>query len=362
MRVLDLFAGIGGFSLAAHWMGWETVGFVEWDQFNQRVLAKNFPRVPVHGDIREYKGQRHAADIICGGFPCQPFSTAGKRQGTDDSRYLWPEMLRVIREVQPAYVVGENVAGIYSMDDGRVFEQVCADLESENYSVQPLCIPACATGAPHRRDRWWFVAYANDVLQRRHADGGIVQRKTSEAKSQKQREERHELFGQRSGAGFGDGVKIEVAPNPSIEDDRRHTREPESGQESQPRNSIEQGVTTDSESRGCPILPPSNKWAPAGSEYPFSDAAILWGRSWIEVATLLCRMDDGLPSRLDSKDRKTIYNAVGYLGREETERRTGLDLRKVEDEVQRAERLKSLGNAIVPQVAYQIFQAIQESQ
>lgn len=110
MKLLDLFAGIGGFSLAAHWMGWETAAFVEWDAFCQKVLKKNFPNVPIFGDIKEFDGTQFTGtvDLICGGFPCQPFSHAGKRKGKDDERYLWKEMLRIIRQIKPAWIVGEN--------------------------------------------------------------------------------------------------------------------------------------------------------------------------------------------------------------------------------------------------------------
>ena len=158
--MIDLFAGIGGFSLAGHWMGWETVDFVEKEPYCQKVLAKNFPNVPIHGDIRDYKPKEYAADIICGGFPCQPFSSAGKRKGKEDDRFLWPEMLRVIREAKPTFVVGENVAGILSMDNGAVFEEICLSLEDEGYAVQSFIIPAQAVGAPHRRDRVWIVGYS----------------------------------------------------------------------------------------------------------------------------------------------------------------------------------------------------------
>lgn len=158
----SLFSGIGGFDLAAQWMGWENVFQVEIDSFCQQVLAKNFPEVERHGDIKTFDGTKYrgAVDIISGGFPCQPFSTAGKRKGTKDDRYLWPEMLRVIREVQPTYVVGENVYGLVNWSGGLVFEQVCADLENKGYQVQPVILPACAVNAPHRRDRVWFVAYS----------------------------------------------------------------------------------------------------------------------------------------------------------------------------------------------------------
>lgn len=159
----SLFSGIGGFDLAAQWMDWNNIFQVEWDDYCQKVLSKNFPNVKRYGDIREFDGSQFSGtvDILSGGFPCQPFSHAGKRKGTEDDRYLWPEYLRVIREVQPSYVVGENVAGLVSMDDGETLERIFADLEGEAYTVESFIIPACAVGAWHRRDRIWIVAYCD---------------------------------------------------------------------------------------------------------------------------------------------------------------------------------------------------------
>src|SRR5690606_26122536 len=150
-------------------MGWETVQFVELDKFCQQVLKKHWPNVPIHDDIKTFDGTKYrgAIDIVTGGFPCQPFSTAGKRKGPKDDRYLWPDMLRVIREVQPSYVVGENVYGLVNWSGGLVFEQVCADLENEGYQVQPVILPACGVNAPHRRDRVWFIAYSASNNDRR---------------------------------------------------------------------------------------------------------------------------------------------------------------------------------------------------
>ena len=157
MKVIDLFSGIGGFSLGLESTGgFETVQFVEYDKWCQKVLAKNFPNVPITGDIKDYEGQR--ADVVTGGFPCQPFSVAGKRKGTDDDRHLWPEMLRVIKASKPRFVIGENVRNITSIQDGMVFEQVCTDLENEGYEVQSFIIPASAVEAPHQRYRVWIVA------------------------------------------------------------------------------------------------------------------------------------------------------------------------------------------------------------
>lgn len=162
MKLVDLFSGIGGFSLAAHWMGWETKVFVEKDEFCRKVLTKNFPGVPIYGDIHTFRGERESADIVCGGFPCQPYSLAGKRKGTDDERHLWPEMLRVVREIQPRFVVAENVLGIVTWSRGVVFENVQADLEDAGYEVWAGVVPACAIGAQSRRDRVWFVGQLPD--------------------------------------------------------------------------------------------------------------------------------------------------------------------------------------------------------
>ena len=163
MRHGSLFSGIGGFDLAAEWMGWENVFHCEWNEFGQRVLKYYWPKAESFTDITktDFKKYANTIDILTGGFPCQPFSMAGKRKGTDDERYLWGEMLRAIQEIKPKFVIAENVFGITNIDGGLVFEQVCLDLENEGYEVQPFIIPAAAKNAPHRRDRVWFVAYTN---------------------------------------------------------------------------------------------------------------------------------------------------------------------------------------------------------
>ena len=157
---LDLFSGIGGFALAAASAGFKTIGFSEIEPYACSILKQNWPDVPNHGDIRNIKGIR--ADLVTGGFPCQPFSHAGKRRGTQDDRHLWPEMLRVIEDARPAWVLGENVAGIIGME----LDGVLADLESLGYAAWPLVIPACATDARHRRDRVWITAYSASRFQR----------------------------------------------------------------------------------------------------------------------------------------------------------------------------------------------------
>lgn len=174
MKHLDLFSGIGGFALAARWMGWTTVQFVEIDSFCHKVLSKNFPNVPIHDDIKIFRGTglQGTIDIITGGFPCQPYSIAGERKGKEDDRHLWPEMLRVIGEVQPTYVVGENVYGLLNWSGGLVFDEVQSDLENLGYSVTPFVLPACGVNAPHKRDRVWFVAHTSGELWGQGANNG----------------------------------------------------------------------------------------------------------------------------------------------------------------------------------------------
>ena len=161
LKLLDLFSGIGGFSLGLESTGqFETIAFVEKDEFCQKVLKKNFNNIPIESEVRNVKGDRYAADIITGGFPCQPFSVAGKRKGTSDDRYLWDETIRIIRECKPRWFIGENVEGIINIQEGVVLRQVCDDLEKEGFEVQCIVIPASGIGAWHQRKRVWILAYS----------------------------------------------------------------------------------------------------------------------------------------------------------------------------------------------------------
>ena len=163
---LDLFSGIGGFALAARAAGFQTIGFSEIDEYASQLLAQNFPGVRNYGDIRNVRGVQ--ADLVTGGFPCQPFSLAGKRRGANDDRALWPEMLRVITESKPRWVLGENVTGIISME----LDRVLSDLESIGYSAWALAIPACGLDARHRRERIWIMADSERAERRQDDDGG----------------------------------------------------------------------------------------------------------------------------------------------------------------------------------------------
>ena len=171
LKILDLFSGIGGFSIGLERTGnFETVAFCEIDKFCTLLLQKHWKGVKIYNDVKEITKERLEADgvqlpdIITGGFPCQPFSVAGKQKGTSDDRHLWPQMFRIIRELTPRWIIGENVRGIVNIQDGVVFEAVCTDLEGEGYEVKPFNIPAAGVGAPHRRERIWIIANRKESM------------------------------------------------------------------------------------------------------------------------------------------------------------------------------------------------------
>lgn len=292
MNHASLFSGIGGFDLAAEWMGWTNVFNCEWEEFPRQVLKHHFPNAKQYGDIRELRATAYAGriDILTGGFPCQPYSLAGKRKGKEDERHLWPEMLRVIRECAPRYVVGENVRGFVGWNGGMVFEEVCSDLEAQGYAVQPFVLPACGVGAPHRRDRVWFVAYAND-------DGKKRTSRRDESTGESERvQQRHEV--QQS-------------------DEPNFVREISSD-------------TDDKRPQRCEVTGGTRQGGKERDEQPPRCVRQTWEK--FPTVPPVCGGDDGLPKKLD-----------------------GLTFSKW-----RRESIKAYGNAIVPQVALQIFRAIQQ--
>jgi DNA (cytosine-5)-methyltransferase 1 len=291
----SLFSGIGGFELAAEWSGFTNVFLCEIEPFNQRVLKHYWPNSELHTDVKEFPSSDYTGriDILTGGFPCQPYSTAGKRLGKEDDRHLWPFMLEIIREIAPTYVVGENVRGLVNWSDGLVFEEVCADLEAEGYDVQPFILPAAGVGAPHKRDRVWFVAYSNiEKCDRRSS--------ASEQEWQEAKQGRDGI--QRTAARFS---QIGDATNANCAGVSRQSANSSTSKETRQGG---QGI------------------ASAGDFGGFG--------GWQEFPTQppVCGGDDGLPTELD-----------------------GITFSKW-----RNNSIKAYGNAIVPQVAYQIFQAINE--
>lgn len=182
----SLFSGIGGFDLAAEWMGWENKFHCEWNEFGQKVLKYYWPNATSYENIKttDFSIWRGKISILTGGFPCQPYSNAGKRKGKEDERHLWPEMLRAIREIQPKYIVGENVYGIVNWNGGMVFDEVQSEMEAAGYEVIPVILPACGINAPHRRERVWFIAFNSNGSTNRQKEsvggknrGGIQESK-----------------------------------------------------------------------------------------------------------------------------------------------------------------------------------------
>jgi len=326
MRHGSLFSGIGGFDLAAEWMGWENVFHCEINDFARKVVSYHYPKAHSYTDItktdfRKYEG---TIEVISGGFPCQPFSLAGKRKGTEDERYLWHEMLRAVQEIKPVWVVAENVYGIVNIDGGLVFDQVCLDLENEGYEVQPFVIPACAKDAPHRRDRVWFVAYRKDVRCDWTKETGRERQEHKQDERTKLRSSSNANGGERTPPD-SDEVRLQFSED---------TREVRRGQEKVCGEGCEPtiGTQTNGEERTSSNTERSRRLQVNGERKPRLDneeTATNWWQSF-PTQCPLCRRDDGLSERLD-----------------------GISFPKW-----RRESIKAYGNAIVPQVAFEIFKAI----
>lgn len=330
LKHASLFSGIGGFDLAAESMGWENVFNCEIDNFCQTVLKYHFPNATQYGDIRKIKGEEYEGrvDVLTGGFPCQPFSAAGKRRGTEDNRFLWGEMFRVIQTVKPSWVIAENVRGILSIEDGMVFERVCTDMENNGFEVQPLCIPACAVGAPHRRDRIWFIAYSECNERRRQ------ERRGNEEENGVQEEHRKKYSATRR-IGGADRITTDC------KNEQCKRRECSGSTGGKPKKKTRNGNSNATytrcehgKQRGAEGYDrQESKWSAQAKEFKRHGEA--WDKqTWLEAATRLCGLHDGLPRKLD-----------------------GITVPKW-----RRESLRAYGNAIVPQVAYKIFEAIQSSE
>jgi DNA (cytosine-5)-methyltransferase 1 len=333
----SLFSGIGGPELAAEWMGWENVLHCEWNPFGKKILEYYWPNATSYEDITktDFNIHRGTIDVLTGGFPCQPYSVAGKQKGTDDERHLWPEMLRAISEIQPIYVVGENVRGLVGWNGGMVFDKVQTDLEDQGYEVFACILPAASVNAPHKRERIFFVAYSNSYSKR------------PPRKSEKTKRNRSEI-NDESGSW---GVKAEqyngcsrILRNVTYSESSRGSRL-SSGKKTQPTINGEpcsDGNVTDATSFGL-----------RGESHRNGKTRQLDKTSQIDkwknfpTQSPICNGDDGLSSKLDAR---TILEAVG---------------RKVNKAFNsnnwwRKESIKAGGNAIVPQVMFQIFKGIDQ--
>jgi len=308
LKLLDLFSGIGGFSLGFESTGFfETIGFVEKDKFCQKVLRKHWSNINIEEDIRNVKGERYAADIITGGFPCQPFSVAGKRKGTADDRYLWDEMLRVIREVKPRWVIGENVEGIININNGLVLRQVQTDLENEGFKIQCLVIPASGIGAWHQRKRVWIIAYSNPRLSIRENKEIQTRRNATNSSSK------------------------DVPNSNSIRHRGWYSERCENKEWSFFQREQERGKMG-SEIKGCDGNVPNSNQQRTQIQIEKGHSSIkMFGSSsqktWWQTQSKLCGVPNGVSYELDKG---------------------------------RINRIKALGNSIVPQIARQIALAIKE--
>ena len=373
MKHGSLFSGIGGPDLAAEWMGWENVFHCEWNTFGQRVLKYYWPQAKSYEDITktDFTIHRGTIDVLTGGFPCQPYSLAGKRKGKEDERHLWPEMLRAIREIQPRWVVGENVLGLVNWNGGMVFDEVQSDLEAQGYEVWPYVLPACAKNAPHRRDRVWFVAYSssngydakpkkgsygigqNNIKSGAQRLGSIKgfgdERITPDTNSGGRHEGdkcKYDNNGERQickdfknngnkvWSEFGSGCNDGNTPNPQSKPSKRmqskqsKTCEPKQGESGGNCSEMGNGgIVTNTDSRRQPI-----------KEHGQTESGRITKTSvpnnWQNFPTQspVCNGDDGISSRLD-----------------------GITFPKW-----RNESIKAGGNAIVPQVIFEIFKAIEQ--
>ena len=353
LKVLDLFSGIGGFSLGLEkTKEFKTVAFCEIDKYCTLLLQKHWKGVKVYGDVRTLTKKQFEEDgiefpdVITGGFPCQPFSVAGKQKGTNDDRHLWPEMFRVIQEFKPTFVIGENVKNIINIQDGVVFETVCADLESEGYEVQTYNIPACAVDAPHRRERVWIVGYSqhNGSLASK-ITRGINQTSNNDEKGKNETSELTRTSGsgnieamENSGRTLRSGTEFERTNENEI-------RKEDANQSQRPSGSSGYDV--------------------ANSNTRFSN------RSIEQIPTGRNSIDTSSENVSDSNDERSQGHRIEYelsesKGQEQISwpRRWEFEpnVGRVANGVSgRVHRLKALGNSIVPQIAEEIGKAIIEA-
>ena len=408
----SLFSGFDAPSVAASWMGWENAFHCEINPFCNEILKYWFPDSEHYEDITktDFRKWRGRIDVLTGGFPCQPFSLAGQRKGADDNRYLWPHMLRAIREIRPAWVIGENVAGILTMvqpgketevgsqtslfgEDNRkrillrqeyVVETICKDLERERYSVQPLLIPACAVGAPHRRDRVWFVArLITDTACR--GSGGTPHESCCENERQNGYETQQPFVrGCVRASSHSDGERCNNRSDnwkerPICYDQKRDSEENQSERTERKRRTCENGsVASDSQCSGSGQIQQKiqskqsdgNSFDRNGSEWDvtYSDTPRLSAlRLPSNTETEGWKDENGQPLQSSSNARGTLltdwwqnFPTQSPVCRGNDGVPFNVDNLTIPFTKWRQESIKGYGNAIVPQVILEIFKAIEE--
>ena len=404
LKVLDLFSGIGGFTLGLDSTGFfETVKFVEMDKYCQKVLQKNFPNIPIEEDIKNVKGKEYEADVITGGFPCQPFSVAGKQKGTNDNRYLWPEMLRLIREIKPEFVIGENVQGLINLQNGMVLRQVQDNLESEGFEVQCFLIPASGIGAWHQRYRVWIVGHSqhNGLLaaEKRCRDekdyGGSQkgQNETIELERTSGSRDNEDVSNTNTRLGIGENEEVQarretidssssrrgeeknVSNTESISSNERESRnsEEESGQKGQARNEIRgndgYGTTKVWRFSSRDVSQSNNERCEESDISKKSKRQTLNNRGRDEKKDISNTSPEGLQRRNFEQELQEHELGLSSYNDDETKQTwwqiesnicgvpNGISYELDKD---RANRIKTLGNAIVPQIAREFGLAIKK--
>lgn len=308
-------------------MGWENVFHCEIAEFPRKVLKYHFPKSICYEDIKKTDFTKHRGkiDIISGGFPCQPYSNAGKRKGKEDDRHLWPEMLRVIREVQPRFVVGENVSGLLTWNNGMVFHEIITDLENEGYETQAFLIPACATNAPHRRDRVWFVAYTKSN-GRNERGQKVDEREINKFQNRDKIWDKFTSNGKQSNVAHSNGTeqRNDIGENIAEEGEIRWGKE----------SNVFGKLRSDGNATNTDNI--RRKYALENGELERKRFGQSYQRNaWDTFPSVspVCGGDDGISTQLD-----------------------GITFSKW-----RNESIKGYGNAVVPQVVYRIFLAIEQS-
>ena len=330
MNHISLFSGIGGFDLASEWMGWNNIASCEINPFGRKVLNHYWPDALHHNDVHTFtkellnekiKNWNSKDVILTGGFPCQPYSNAGKRKGTEDDRHLWPEMLRVIQEVQPRWIVGENVRGLVNWNGGMVFDEVQFDLETIGYEVQSFILPACSKNAPHRRDRLWIVAYSDGA--NKGNDVGTNERTSRKIRGENAGDVPSKLSSVGNVADSDNARTDKQMRN----DKNRATIDKGRGIKSQSKLRSISGNATDSDGVGQSGKEHGEKESGFNRETSFSI-----GFENFPTKSPICGGNDGVPFELD-----------------------GITFPKW-----RNESIKAYGNAVVPQVVFEIFKTIEK--